>query len=66
MTTKTLNRERTIQNIMEVALNSNDMNIDVQKFNKRMTEAGSNEFLRESAELLQAKIVYDEWQINLN
>ena len=56
-TTKTLNREKTIQNIMEMYENG-EVSINIDKFNERIKEKNSDQFLIEAAELCGAKISY--------
>jgi len=58
MTTKKIDREATIQKIMEYTMSNNAITIDVEKFKEQMTKDSADEFLLESSELFGTEVVY--------
>jgi hypothetical protein len=56
---KKLNREATIQNILNKCNSGIGMTIDVAKFNERIKEADSNEFIIDAAGFCGTEVVYE-------
>ena len=56
--TKEINKQATIQNILNWANQSNGNSIDTNKFNEKMKQDDWESFLREAAEYCKVEIVY--------
>jgi hypothetical protein len=55
---KVLNKEAKVTAILNKCKNSNDMELDVEMFNKRIEMPDANEFIIQAAELVGVKVVY--------
>ncbi|MCF7835104.1 hypothetical protein K9M48_03545 [Candidatus Gracilibacteria bacterium] len=55
---KQVNKEATIQNILDWASRSNGHSIDIQKFNEKMDSSDWETFLIEAAKFCEVEIVY--------
>jgi len=58
MNQKTLNKEITIQNILNKCNNNSNISIDINKFNQRVKEDNSEEFIIDAAIFCDTEIVY--------
>jgi len=58
MNNKKLNRNATIQNILNKINSGIGMSIDISKFNERIKENDADDFIRDAAEFCGVKIIY--------
>jgi hypothetical protein len=59
METKKINKEETIMNIITECKKKKGITIDINAFNERLKVPDELEFIKEAANLMGAKIVYD-------
>jgi hypothetical protein len=57
-TTKTINKEATIQNILNKCKEKKGVSINMENFNQRMSEPNEIQFLKEAADLVGVKVIY--------
>ena len=58
MNNRLIDKEKTIQNIINKCDGSKGVGINIENFNKRMSEPNEIEFLIEAADLVGAKVLY--------